>query len=921
MPVGARNSDTSYSTDPYLGTYIAGWSWSWAPSESRTLKYTFNEWTGPTYDGSILNRVFSEPLKDMIGQTFRAYADVIDVKFEEVPLGQEAQMVMNLYPVRGVGNSGMLFTGATNTWTSFSDGWLNLQGYSLYFMNTALHEIGHALGLGHPFNFPGANGEPWNPGDNGLASQFATVMAYHGVRATITPMAFDIAAFQKIYGANMTTRAGDDIYDMDESGAMRCIWDVGGIDTIRYTGNKDVIIDLVAATLDNSPTGGGAPSYIVGTVDSNVTYIANGVVIENAQGGSGNDWLVANDAVNVLNGGDGIDTANYFRSREAVNITLDGGPNSGGLAAGDIFVSIENLHGSGHDDTITGNAGVNSLYGAVGNDTIYGGAGDDMIYGGAGADQLFGGEGMDTIDFGSSSIGVSVNLSTGQGLGGEAEGDTYSGIEQVLGSSGNDTLIGTDAADRLFGGLGVDALFGGNGNDWLGTGLGTIDGGAGDDFIESFVGAAIINGGDGIDTLSYRNSNLHVNVDLNRTDGQRLGWAHGDVISNVENLIGSERFNDHLIGNAADNTISGLGGNDYIDGSLGADQLFGGNGNDTLHGGAGNDTIVGGAGADMLFGGEGIDTLDYSASTTGVSVDLWSNRVSGGEAEGDVIVGFEQIIGTSSNDILFAGVVGRFIDAGQGNDWLAIHAGTALGGEGDDFIDSYAGAAVIDGGSGIDTVSYFHSEGGVRVNLTLTGAQQGGFAHGDILSGIENLVGSERFGDELIGNSLDNTLTGLGGDDLINGGSGADRLFGGSGADRLHGGLGDDAIHGEDGNDLLYGWGGDDIIFGGRGSDAIWSAAGNDTIYGGEARDIFIFEAGGGRDVIADFQDGIDRINIQQLNLNRAITQHNFTSTVAINAIAGTNDFNVTIGDVSFIVQSMNGERFTLNIGDFDYWI
>ena len=79
------------------------------------------------------------------------------------------------------------------------------------------------------------------------------------------PMAFDIAAIQDLYGANMSYHANDDTYVLPDINAAGtdyvCIWDAGGTDEIVYNGSSDAIIDLRAATLDNTPTGGGVVSY------------------------------------------------------------------------------------------------------------------------------------------------------------------------------------------------------------------------------------------------------------------------------------------------------------------------------------------------------------------------------------------------------------------------------------------------------------------------------------------------------------------------------------------------------------------------------------------------------------------------------------------------------------------------------------
>ena len=134
---------------------------------------------------------------------------------------------------------------------------------------------------------------------------------------------------------------------------------------------------------------------------------------------------------------------------------------------------IENLVGSDHDDTLTGDdggdhEGVNVLRGLAGDDTLEGGGGNDILEGGAGADMLDGGEGTDSASYTNSEAPVIVDLSvdTAQAEG-DAEGDTLVNIENLVGSAFDDTLTGNDAVNTLEGGEGADTLNGGEGADTL----------------------------------------------------------------------------------------------------------------------------------------------------------------------------------------------------------------------------------------------------------------------------------------------------------------------------------------------------------------------------------------------------------------------------------------------------------------------
>ena len=213
-------------------------------------------------------------------------------------------------------------------------------GYRLF-----VHEIGHGLGLVHPHGsevlpgprpvFPGVTGVS-DLGTLGYNQEIYSIMSYNYGTASnsgsdtyghaITPMAFDIAAIQSLYGPNTNYHAGADTYVLPDAngtgnGAFwQCIWDTGGIDTIRYDGKLNATIDLRAATLVNGdPIAGGAVSQAF-SIFGGFT-IANGVVIENASGGSGNDTIIGNSADNVLNGNGGSDTAVFSGPRAAYTIT------------------------------------------------------------------------------------------------------------------------------------------------------------------------------------------------------------------------------------------------------------------------------------------------------------------------------------------------------------------------------------------------------------------------------------------------------------------------------------------------------------------------------------------------------------------------------------------------------------------------
>ena len=297
-----------------------------------------------------------------------------------------------------------------------------------------------------------------------------------------------------------------------------------------------------------------------------------------------------------------------------------------------------------------------------------------------------------------------------------------------------------------------------------------------------------------------------------------------------------------LEGTAGADKLEGAGGEDTIKGGAGADFLSGGGANDELFGEAGDDTLEGGPGADTLSGGfpnGGVDTITYARSTAAVRVNLDKATAEGGEADGDVIMHIENIVGSpwadwlrgDSNDNMLTGGAGddTLIGGGGGNDELNGGAGddTLNGGAGDDTLTGGPGADLLTGGPGADIISYEGSDSAVDIRLR-SGHASGGHAEGDVYRDVEHVVGSAH-NDRLAG---DDRPAGedAGGDNTLRGGGGDDALYGGSGDDMLHGDAGDDALFGGVGDDALDGGAGDDTLHGGAGADRFIGGAGEDTV-------------------------------------------------------------------------------------------
>ena len=182
----------------------------------------------------------------------------------------------------------------------------------------------------------------------------------------------------------------------------------------------------------------------------------------------------------------------------------------------------------------------------------------------------------------------------------------------------------------------------------------------------------------------------------------------------------------------------------------------------------GDNTFFGTSEVESFDGRAGSDTVDYSQSEAAVMLDLLAGTGRSGDADGDDYISIENVLGSNSSAV-------RDWIWGDGAD---NHIQGLLG---DDILEGGAGADRIDGGLGWDYARYTRSDEGVNINLH-TGVNTGGDAQGDVLHGIEAVVGSAH-NDVIRGGVFNDYLKGEGGDDVLTGGAGADQLFGGAGAD------------------------------------------------------------------------------------------------------------------------------------------
>ncbi len=589
--------------------------------------------------------------------------------------------------------------------------------------------------------------------------------------------------------------------------------------------------------------------------------------------------------------------------------------------------------------TQTGTAGADTLTGGTPDDILMGGAGADLLSGQGGADILVDGPGADTMTGGA---GADLFVLTADGVTDRitdfdlrfdrldlsdfvllydvaqlmirptATGALlFYGAETVeVISAGFTTLFATDFTNantlnlprspvqlilngRIEAGTaGADSLTGTVFSDRL-SGLGgddTLWGGVGDDTLTGGAGADLMQGGPGSDIADYGTAYVGVTADLANV-AAGTGDAAGDVFTGIEGLSGSA-FDDDLRGDAYANILAGAEGDDRLEGRAGDDALDGGDGDDTL---------LGGAGADSLTGGAGWDVADYADATAGVTADLGAPSANAGFAAGDVFSGIEGLRGSAFADRLTGDAGANLLSGGAGNDTIA-------GGAGDDTLAGGSGADRFDGGAGIDLVSYSEAVSGIIADL-LAPARGTGIAAGDVFVSVEGIEGTV-WGDDLRGDALSNTLSGLDGvdwlmgrarDDTLIGGNGNDNLIGGTGADLLDGGPGfdrahysdatagvladlmapwlntgsaagdrfisiegfrgsnfDDEFRGDAGANQIDGFAGDDRIYGRDGNDALAGRSGNDLLDGGNGNDVLY--GGAGADTLTG-GTGTDRAN------------------------------------------------------------
>ena len=429
------------------------------------------------------------------------------------------------------------------------------------------------------------------------------------------------------------------------------------------------------------------------------------------------------------------------------------------------------------------------LHGLAGNDMLFGGSGNDTLDGGPGADVMLGGAGSDTADYSSSPAGVTVNLASGLGAGGDAQGDVLGGIENIIGSAQADMLTGDGNANTLDGGGGADVMAGGAGNDTY-----MVDH-AGDMLIES--------AGAGTDTV--------------------FSTAHLVLPANVENLTLSGGADLQGYGNSDTNTITGNAGSNLLDGRGGVDVMLGGAGNDVYlvdhagdqvieNPGEGNDAVFSTAHLVLPANVEAL-VLQGSADLQGYGNNL-ANALFGNAGSNllDGRGGADVMLGGAGNDVYFVDDPGDQVieNAGEGNDvvFSTAHlvlsanveilvlqgsadlqgygngdANTLYGNAGSNLLDGRGGADAMFGSTGNDV--YVVDDAGDMVVENASEGSDAVFATLDyaLTANVETLVlqGSGNFAGT--GNALANGIYGNSGNNTLDGGAAANMLTGDAGDD------------------------------------------------------------------------------------------------------------------------------------------
>jgi serralysin len=521
---------------------------SWGPARGQAATVTWaarTSFAGST-DASGQPAPFSQLTASEIASVRTAltmFSDVANITFNQVNPGgtsNSATMLFSNYTSTTDGAGAYaLYPGDASVGAGHGDVRINTnsvdtssQPLGSYSFFAIMHEIGHAVGLSHPGDYnaaPGVNIEYVTHAQFQQDSHQYTILSYFDEESTTssynsypdTLMLFDILAMQQLYGANMTVRAGNTIYGFgSNAGAVydfaqntdpvMSIWDAGGTDTLNAAGfSQAQYIDLTAGAFSS-----------IGGFTNNVS-IAFGAVIENANGGGGNDVIIGNDVANFLNGMLGNDTLNgglgadtmqgdfgndtyYVDNAGDVVIETTGGGTLdfvatrvsyalGSTAQIEKFSTTSvagttaiNLTGNGFAQVISGNNGANVIIGGGGSDTMAGYGGNDTYFVDSTDDVVADGAGQGTLDWvrtsGSYQLGSNINIERLSAI------DSNANVNMnLIGNEIAQEIWGNAGRNRIAGNGGADILKGFGGNDtFIFSNAGHSSPGLGRDFIQDF---------------------------------------------------------------------------------------------------------------------------------------------------------------------------------------------------------------------------------------------------------------------------------------------------------------------------------------------------------------------------------------------------------------------------------------------------
>ena len=600
---------------------------------------------------------------------------------------------------------------------SVPGGWAGYAGWGTFVVGSSgvgllTHELGHTLGLGHPFDSSmgsrtlGADDHDHDHAIEGTLfdNKVYTIMSYtHGDFLDLPAVdaatpdrlgALDIAALQVMYGANMQTRTGNDTYTAPQNDVI-AIWDAGGIDLIDFSAMAtDTQIDLRAATLHQEIGGGGFASVLDTSGEGwqvGGYTIAHGVTIENGIAGSGNDRLIGNDAANVLSGGMGDDTAMGGAGDDVIHGQAAGA----GIPA---LVLVEM-----NDASTRSRALVQEDASIASGFTL-----DIVLRIDAGNEALS--QRILSFDAASAS-GYSFDLqvwdksvpylylieTTGSGY-----RTIWTGIDrdEIADGALHRLTLTRDAASgamvfyldgaRTYGTTSSAGAQAGSGSLIFGQSQGAWSSGAWDQTVAlqgDFGDIALYDA-----VLSAEEIAAQSITDLADTGDARLAryWQPA-ADGQVADALGGEALESRDPGRTE--IIASASDDDWLMGNQGADSLYGGDGADTLEGGKGHDRLFGGAGDDLVIGGNGRDL-----AWLGDGDDVFVDNYQGGTD------GYDTVWAGAGNDRI-AGRVGADAFHGEaGNDTIfgRLGADTLDGGAGDDHLDAGYGDDLVIGGSGND---------------------------------------------------------------------------------------------------------------------------------------------------------------------------------------------------------------------------